>query len=44
MLTQADSLRDTGVDITVHTFIEGEHLLDRIDFWGVVSTWLTGAD
>lgn len=41
MLTEAEALRTHGVDLSVETFPDGEHLLPGIDFWSTVSAWLT---
>lgn len=44
MLDEAEALIAEGVDLTVEAFPNGEHLLDGVDFWTVVTSWLAELD
>ena len=41
-LEEVEPLQKSGVDITFHTYPQGGHGLNDIDYWGDVRTWLAG--
>lgn len=43
-LEEANALQAVGVDLTIESFVDGVHLLEGINFWGVVSGWLEELD